>query len=158
MSGQILVDDETRRVKTNLGLTEVKDGERSLRQAERSLVDTNTAASLAGALCSNLWSGTGTIFLHRRFLCQNREVQHNQHFSVRGKAWKKFRHLKKPCRYPLRRGCSMLIKSFAERQSRTLKKGTSCYAFCAMKPGVAWPISVICWACRSRRHSRRCNN
>lgn len=46
MSGQILVDDETRRVKTNLGLTEVKDGERSLRQAERSLVDTNMLQAL----------------------------------------------------------------------------------------------------------------
>lgn len=46
MSGQILVDDETRRVKTNIGLSEVKDGERSLRQAERALVDTNMLQGL----------------------------------------------------------------------------------------------------------------
>ncbi len=41
MSGTILVDDETRQVKTNAGLTETRDGERTLRQAERPLVDTN---------------------------------------------------------------------------------------------------------------------
>ena len=46
MSGTILVDDETRQVKTNVGLTETRDGERTLRQAERQLVDTNMLHAL----------------------------------------------------------------------------------------------------------------
>ena len=46
MSGTILVDDETRQVKTNAGLTETRDGERTLRQAERQLVDTNMLHAL----------------------------------------------------------------------------------------------------------------
>jgi hypothetical protein len=46
MSGTILVDDETRQVKTNAGLTETRDGERTLRQAERPLVDTNMLHAL----------------------------------------------------------------------------------------------------------------
>lgn len=46
MSGTILVDDEVRQVKTNAGLTETRDGERTLRQAERPLVDTNMLHAL----------------------------------------------------------------------------------------------------------------
>lgn len=46
MSGTILVDDEIRQVKTNTGLTETRDGERTLRQAERPLVDTNMLHAL----------------------------------------------------------------------------------------------------------------
>ena len=46
MSGTILVDDEIRQVKTNAGLTEIRDGERTLRQAERQLVDTNMLHTL----------------------------------------------------------------------------------------------------------------
>jgi type IV secretory pathway TraG/TraD family ATPase VirD4 len=46
MSGTILVDDEIRLVKTNAGLTETRDGERTLRQAERPLVDTNMLHAL----------------------------------------------------------------------------------------------------------------
>jgi hypothetical protein len=46
MSGQILVDDEIRQVKTNIGLAETRENGRSLRQAERPLVDTNMLQSL----------------------------------------------------------------------------------------------------------------
>ena len=46
MSGTILVDDEIRQVKTNAGLTETRDGERTLRQAERQLEDTNMLHAL----------------------------------------------------------------------------------------------------------------
>ncbi len=46
MSGSILVDDEIRQVKTNSGLTEIRDGERTLKQAERFLIDTNMLQSL----------------------------------------------------------------------------------------------------------------
>ncbi|SNS03684.1 Type IV secretory pathway, VirD4 component, TraG/TraD family ATPase [Methylobacillus rhizosphaerae] len=46
MSGTILVDDEIRQVKTNAGLTEARDGGRTLRQAERPLVDTNMLHAL----------------------------------------------------------------------------------------------------------------
>ncbi len=46
MSGQILVDDEIRQVKTNIGLAERNENQRSLRQAERPLVDTNMLQAL----------------------------------------------------------------------------------------------------------------
>lgn len=46
MSGQILVDDEIRQVKTNIGLAETRENHRSLRQAERSLIDTNMLQAL----------------------------------------------------------------------------------------------------------------
>ena len=46
MSGLILVDDEIRQVKTNTGLTETRNGERTLRQAERNLIDTNMLQAL----------------------------------------------------------------------------------------------------------------
>lgn len=46
MSGQILVDDEIRQVKTNAGLAETRENGRSLRQAERPLIDTNMLHAL----------------------------------------------------------------------------------------------------------------
>lgn len=46
MSGKILVDDETRRMKTNAGLAETGDPERTLRQGERALIDTNMLQAL----------------------------------------------------------------------------------------------------------------
>ena len=46
MSGQILVDDEVRTIKTGTTLAEYRDSERSLRQTERSLIDTNMLLSL----------------------------------------------------------------------------------------------------------------
>lgn len=46
MSGVILVDDEIRQVKANAGLTEIRNGERTLRQAERNLIDTNMLQAL----------------------------------------------------------------------------------------------------------------
>lgn len=46
MSGQILVDDEMRSIKTTKALTEVKNPDRMLRQTERCLIDTNMLQSL----------------------------------------------------------------------------------------------------------------
>lgn len=46
MSGQILVDDEVRQVNTNVGLSETRENGRSLRQAERALIDTNMLHAL----------------------------------------------------------------------------------------------------------------
>lgn len=46
MSGQILVDDEIRQVKTNIGMVETRENGRSLRQAERPLIDTNMLQAL----------------------------------------------------------------------------------------------------------------
>lgn len=46
MSGQILVDDETRRVDKNLGQADIVLGERSIRQADRYLVDVNMLLNL----------------------------------------------------------------------------------------------------------------
>jgi hypothetical protein len=41
MSGTILVDDETRTIERNIGLTETQTGQRTLRQSERPLIDVN---------------------------------------------------------------------------------------------------------------------
>lgn len=46
MSGTILVDDETRKAKTNAVLTETIDNERSIRQADRYYIDTNMLQNL----------------------------------------------------------------------------------------------------------------
>ncbi len=46
MSGQILVDDETRQVEKNLGQADIVSGERSIRQADRYLVDVNMLLNL----------------------------------------------------------------------------------------------------------------
>lgn len=45
-TGTVLVDDETRTVDKNLALSETVDGRRSLRQAERYLIDTNMLMNL----------------------------------------------------------------------------------------------------------------
>lgn len=45
-TGSILVDDEMRRVNRNLALAETVSGERSIRQGERSLIDTNMLTHL----------------------------------------------------------------------------------------------------------------
>lgn len=46
MSGLILIDDEVRQVRTNIGLAETRENGRALRQAERPLIDTNMLQSL----------------------------------------------------------------------------------------------------------------
>ncbi len=46
MSGTILVDDESRKAKTNRVLTEVIDDERTIRQAERFYIDSNMLLNL----------------------------------------------------------------------------------------------------------------
>ena len=46
MSGQILVDDETRTFTTSTGMIELREPERKLRQTERCLIDTNMLQSL----------------------------------------------------------------------------------------------------------------
>ncbi|QDY44479.1 type IV secretory system conjugative DNA transfer family protein [Candidatus Pantoea soli] len=46
MSGSILVDDESRRIKTDTVLVEKVDGERTVKQAERYFVDTNMLLNL----------------------------------------------------------------------------------------------------------------
>jgi hypothetical protein len=46
MSGSILVDDEIRQVRTNVGLSEIRESGRSLRQSERNLIDVNMLQSL----------------------------------------------------------------------------------------------------------------
>lgn len=46
MSGTILVDDESRKAKTNKVLTEVIDDERTIRQAERYFIDSNMLLNL----------------------------------------------------------------------------------------------------------------
>lgn len=46
MSGTILVDDESRKAKTNKVLTETIDDERTIRQAERYFIDTNMLLNL----------------------------------------------------------------------------------------------------------------
>lgn len=62
MSGTILVDDEIRQVKTNAGLTETRDGERTLRQAERPLVDTNMLHALPERCAVLYGSGLAQFF------------------------------------------------------------------------------------------------
>lgn len=57
MSGRILVDDEIRQVKTNIGLAETRENGRSLRQSERPLIDTNMLHALPER-CAVLY-GTG---------------------------------------------------------------------------------------------------
>ncbi|OGS98462.1 MAG: hypothetical protein A3F73_09320 [Gallionellales bacterium RIFCSPLOWO2_12_FULL_59_22] len=46
MSGSILVDDEMRRIEKNMSLVETMNGERSIRQAERYLIDENMLLNL----------------------------------------------------------------------------------------------------------------
>lgn len=46
MSGEILVDDESRRITRNLAAAELVDSDRNIRQAERYFIDTNMALNL----------------------------------------------------------------------------------------------------------------
>jgi type IV secretory pathway TraG/TraD family ATPase VirD4 len=62
MSGSILVDDEIRQVKTNAGLTEVRENGRSLRQAERNLVDTNMLQALPDRCAVLFGAGLAKFF------------------------------------------------------------------------------------------------
>lgn len=62
MSGLILVDDEIRQVKTNAGLTETRNGERTLRQAERNLIDTNMLQALPERCAVLFGSGLAKFF------------------------------------------------------------------------------------------------
>lgn len=54
MSGKIQVDDEVRHIETSTALTETKRAERTLRQKERCLIDTNMLQSLP-SLCAALY-------------------------------------------------------------------------------------------------------
>lgn len=56
MSGSILVDDETRKIKRTSGLAEVLDDERTIRQAERFYVDENMLLNLPKS-CAFIYSG-----------------------------------------------------------------------------------------------------
>ena len=51
MSGTILVDDETRSISKNVVLTEKVKGDRSIRQAERYLIDENMILNLPNTIC-----------------------------------------------------------------------------------------------------------
>lgn len=51
ISGTILVDDETRKVSRNTGLSEIIDSERSVRQSERYFVDENMMLNLPAGVC-----------------------------------------------------------------------------------------------------------
>jgi hypothetical protein len=62
MSGSILVDDEIRRIETGSALTEKKQSERTLRQTERHLVDTNMLQSLP-PLCGVLYGDEQAKFI-----------------------------------------------------------------------------------------------
>lgn len=62
MSGLILVDDEIRQVKTNAGLTETRNGERTLRQAERNLIDTNMLQALPEGCAVLFGAGLAKFF------------------------------------------------------------------------------------------------
>jgi len=62
MSGKILVDDEIRKIETGAALTEQKQGERTLRQTERCLVDTNMLQSLP-SLCAVLYGDDKAKFI-----------------------------------------------------------------------------------------------
>ncbi len=62
MSGKILVDDEIRHVETGSALTEQKSTERTLRQTERCLVDTNMLQSLP-PLCAVLYGDDQAKFI-----------------------------------------------------------------------------------------------
>jgi hypothetical protein len=52
MSGNILVDDESRKIERNLGLSELIDSERTVRQAERFLIDVNMLLNLPAGVAA----------------------------------------------------------------------------------------------------------
>lgn len=63
MSGTILVDDETRRVDRNLALAEVMDSDRTVRQAERYLIDQNMLLNLPSRVAV-IYGGALPVFAH----------------------------------------------------------------------------------------------
>lgn len=63
MSGTILVDDEVRRVERNVALAEVMDAERTVRQAERYLIDQNMLLNLP-ARVAVVYGGALPVFAH----------------------------------------------------------------------------------------------
>jgi hypothetical protein len=74
MSGLILVDDEIRLVKTNAGLTETRNGERTLRQAERNLIDTNMLQALPERCAVLFGAGLAKFFFTSPILV-NKSIQ-----------------------------------------------------------------------------------
>lgn len=63
MSGTILVDDETRRIERNVALAEVVDAERTVRQAERYLIDQNMLLNLPTRVAV-VYGGSLPAFAH----------------------------------------------------------------------------------------------
>ncbi len=63
MSGTILVDDEVRKVERNVALAEVMDAERTVRQAERYLIDQNMLLNLPPRVAV-LYGGRLPVFAH----------------------------------------------------------------------------------------------
>lgn len=63
MSGTILVDDEVRKVERNVALAEVMDAERTVRQAERYLIDQNMLLNLPSRVAV-VYGGTLPVFAH----------------------------------------------------------------------------------------------
>lgn len=63
MSGTILVDDEVRKVERNVALAEVMDAERTVRQAERYLIDQNMLLNLP-ARVAVVYGGALPVFAH----------------------------------------------------------------------------------------------
>lgn len=74
MSGLILVDDEIRQVKTNAGLTETRNGERTLRQAERNLIDTNMLQALPERCAVLFGAGLAKFFFTSPILVNKNSV------------------------------------------------------------------------------------
>lgn len=63
MSGTILVDDEVRKVERNVALAEVMDAERTVRQAERYLIDQNMLLNLPQRVAV-VYGGPLPVFAH----------------------------------------------------------------------------------------------
>ena len=74
MSGLILVDDEIRQVKTNAGLTETRNSERTLRQAERNLIDTNMLQALPERCAVLFGTGLAKFFFTSPILVNKNKV------------------------------------------------------------------------------------
>lgn len=75
LSGTILVDDETRTVERNLGLTEVQSSQRMLRQAERPLVDTNQLLMLPERCAVLFGAGGPAKFVFTSPVSVNKEAE-----------------------------------------------------------------------------------
>jgi type IV secretory pathway TraG/TraD family ATPase VirD4 len=70
MSGHILVDDEIRQVRTNVGLAETRENGRTLRQAERPLIDTNMLQSMPDRCAVLFGVGTARFFFTSAILVE----------------------------------------------------------------------------------------